>query len=57
MTDYRDFEAVLQIIALGVDVARRNPKADEPVASDDYIAWCVLNELRRAGWKVSRTSN
>jgi hypothetical protein len=54
MTHFSDYEAVLAVIEHGIDVARRNPKDNEPVASDDYIAWCVLQELRRAGWAVTR---
>ena len=57
MTDYADYETVLAVIETGIDVACRNPKPGEPVASDDYTAWCVLRELRRAGWSIVRVSN
>jgi hypothetical protein len=57
MTDHADYEAILAVIKHGIDVARRNPKPDEPVAADDCVAWCILQELRRAGWTVSRNSN
>jgi hypothetical protein len=40
-------------IETGLKVARENPVKDSPnLAADDYIAWCVWNELRRAGFKV-----
>jgi hypothetical protein len=54
MTDWEDYEAIVAIIEYGIDVARRNPRPDEPVAADDYVAFCILQELRRAGWTVSR---
>jgi hypothetical protein len=57
MTDYNDYETVLTIIKAGIDKARRNPKPDEPTPSDDYTAWVILQELRRGGWSVERTSN
>jgi hypothetical protein len=57
MTDYADYEAIVAIIEHGIDVARRNPKPNEPVAADDYVAFCILQELRRAGWAVSRNPN
>jgi hypothetical protein len=57
MTDWEDYEAIVAIIEHGIDVARRNPRPDEPVAADDYVAFCILQELRRAGWTVSRNSN
>lgn len=57
MTDYAHYEAVLAVIERGIDAARQNPKAGEPVAADDYIAWCVLRELHRSGWSMERNSN
>jgi hypothetical protein len=54
MTADADYEAVLAVIEHGIEVARRNPKPGEPVAADDYTAYCVLQELRRAGWTVTR---
>jgi hypothetical protein len=54
MTDYLNYEPILAVIEHGIDVARRNPKPGEPIAADDYIAWCILQELRRAGWSVVR---
>ncbi len=56
MTDYNDYEAILDVIEFGVGKARENPKPDEPNPSDDYTAWVILQELRRAGWTVSRDS-
>ena len=53
MTDYDDYPAILSVIQTGIDVARRNPKAaDAPGTDDEYVAWCILQELRRAGWNV-----
>jgi hypothetical protein len=57
MTDYADYEAIVAVIEHGMNVARRNPKTNEPVATDDYVAFCILQELRRAGWTVSRNPN
>ena len=41
---------------LGVDVARRSkgPNGLEP--SDDLIAHCIMQELRRAGWSLRENS-
>jgi hypothetical protein len=36
----------------GIRTARQNPKSGGDPAPDDYIAWCIWNELRRAGFKV-----
>jgi hypothetical protein len=57
MTDDADYEAIVAVIEHGMNVARRNPKPNEPVATDDYVAFCILQELRRAGWTVSRNPN
>jgi hypothetical protein len=57
MTDQADYEAILAVIEHGINVARRNPKPGQPAAADDYMAWCVLQELRRAGWSVVQTSS
>jgi hypothetical protein len=54
MTGWEEYEAIVAIIEHGIDVARRNPRPDEPVAANDYVAFCILQELRRAGWTVSR---
>ena len=56
MTNYADYDAVIAVIEHGIDVARQNPKPNEPLAADDYTAYCVLQELRRAGWAVVRKS-
>ena len=57
MTDYDDYPAILSVIETGIDLARRNPKPDAPVAADEYVAWCILQELRRAGWSVVPSSS
>lgn len=57
MTDGMDYEAILAVIEFGIKKTRLNPKPGEPVPSDDYTAWVILNELRRAGWTISRISN
>jgi hypothetical protein len=51
---YPEIENVLAAIEAGIDLARRNPKPGEPVPSDDYVAWVIWNELRRAGFSVIR---
>ena len=56
MTDTAHYDAILAAIAHDVDVARQNPIDQDPPVTDDYIAWCVLNELRRAGWSVTPSS-
>ncbi|WP_158914211.1 hypothetical protein [Caulobacter sp. S45] len=57
MTDYSDYEPILAVIEAAIDKARKNPKPDQPTPSDDYIAWVVLQELRRAGWTISQNTN
>jgi len=54
MTDYDDYRPTLSVIQDAIDKAQKNPNLDKPAPSDDYIAWVVLQELRRAGWMVSR---
>ena len=62
MTDYTDYEGVLAAIKTGIDSARRIKErevscADEnfTLVTDDFIAWCVLQELRRANWSIVRS--
>jgi hypothetical protein len=57
MTDYSDYEPILAVIEAAMDKARKNPKRDQPTPSDDYVAWVVLQELRRSGWTISRNPN
>ena len=52
MTDALHNEAIIAVIAHGVEVARQNPMDQDPPITDDYIAWCVINQLRLAGWSV-----
>jgi hypothetical protein len=52
-----DYTAILPVIEKGIDVARRNRKPGEPVPSDDFTAWCIVQELRRAGWRIVRASD
>jgi hypothetical protein len=52
MTDTANYPAILAVIAHGVDVARQNPLDENPPINDEYIAWCVINQLRLAGWSV-----
>jgi hypothetical protein len=47
-----DLEKVLPVIERAIDLARRNPKPGEPIPSDDYMAWVIVNELRRAGYQI-----
>lgn len=54
MTDYGDYEPILAVIEAAIDKARKNPKPGESTSGDDFTAWCVLQELRRAGWTISR---
>jgi hypothetical protein len=54
MTDYNDYGPILAVIEAGIEKTRQNPKPGEPVPSDDYTAWVILQELRRAGWTISR---
>lgn len=49
-----DFQEIMAIIEKGIDVARLNPRDNEPVPADDYIAWCVVNALRQAGFRIVR---
>jgi len=52
-----EYEAVLPVIEHGIDVTRKN---GDPIPSsefDAFTAWCVSQELRRAGWRVERVSD
>ena len=56
MTDYDDYPAILSAIEMGIETARQKPKpADSPGTTDEYLAWCILQELRRAGWSIEPT--
>jgi hypothetical protein len=57
MTSYSNYEAILAVIKAGIETARQNPKPGEPVPSDDYTAWVILQELRRSGWSIIPISN
>jgi hypothetical protein len=41
----------------GIRTARQNPKEGGDPMPDDYVAWCIWNELRRAGFKVVETGS
>jgi hypothetical protein len=36
----------------GIRTARQNLKKDGDPMPDDYVAWCIWNALRRAGFKI-----
>ena len=57
MEPWERTEAILSVIKLGIDVARRNKGTNEPEPSDDLIAHCIVQELRRAGWSIREISN
>ena len=42
----------IDAIESGIKTARRNPKPEGDPVPDDYIAWCVWNALRQAGFKI-----
>ena len=52
-----DTPAILAIIEAAMELTRQNPKPDEPVPSDNYMAWVIVQELRRNGWAIVRNSN
>jgi hypothetical protein len=54
VTEAADYQAILAVIESAIDLTRRNPKPGEPVPTDDYTAWVILQELRRTGWSVIR---
>jgi hypothetical protein len=57
MTAYADYEAILAVIEAAIEKTRQNPKPGEPVPSDNYTAWVILQELRRDGWSIDEMSN
>jgi hypothetical protein len=57
MEPWERTEAVRNVIKLAIDVARRNKGPNEMEPSDDLIAHCVVQELRRAGWSIQKISN
>lgn len=52
-----DYPEVLPVIEAAIDVARRNPKDGPNPMPDDYVAWVICQELRRAGWTIERSEN
>lgn len=51
-----DFAAVLAIVEGAVILARQRSKPGEAETGDDE-ALLILQELRKAGWSITRTSN
>jgi len=47
-----DYEKLIPLIEFAMKTARQNPKPAEPVPSDGYYAWVILNEFRKAGFEV-----
>jgi hypothetical protein len=54
MTDVANYEAIMGAIKTGIETARSNPGPEDV---DSYTAWCILNELRRAGWNITPNTN
>ena len=50
-------EAILAVIERGIDVAREKGTTIEAKDADAFMAWVVLQELRRAGWSIERTQD
>lgn len=46
---------ILAIIESAMELTRQNPK--EPVPPDNYMAWVIVQELRRNGWTIVQNSN
>jgi hypothetical protein len=55
MTDPANYETILTVIESAIKLTRQNPRSGEPTPSDDYTAWVILQELRRAGWTIIRS--
>lgn len=52
-----DTPTLIAIIEGAMELTRRNPEEGQPTPSDGYYAWVILQELRRAGWQITRISN
>ena len=52
-----DTPTILAIIESAMELTRQNPKPGEPVPSDNYMAYVIIQELRRNGWAIVRNSN
>ncbi|SEJ33695.1 hypothetical protein SAMN05518849_105103 [Sphingobium sp. AP50] len=57
MTDFIDYNPIMDVIVKGITVARNNPLPDDGEDTDRYIAWCAVQELRRAGWIIKKASD
>ena len=57
MTDGLAIMSILPIIESAMELTRQNPKPDEPIPSDGYMAWVIVQELRRNGWAIVRNPN
>ncbi len=42
----------IDAMEIGIKTARQNPKEGVDPMPDDYIAWCIWNALRLAGFKI-----
>jgi hypothetical protein len=47
----------MDAMEVGIRTARQNPKKDGDPMPDCYVAWCIWNELRRAGFKIVETGS
>jgi hypothetical protein len=54
MTASLDTPILIAVIEGAMQLTRENAEEGEPIPSDDYYAWVILQELRRAGWKIVR---
>jgi hypothetical protein len=42
----------MDAMEVGIRTARQNPKTKGDPMPDDYVAWCIWNELQRAGFMI-----
>jgi len=52
MTDASDCRPIVAVIEAAIKLARRNPKPDEPIPTDEYLAFVIYQELRRQGLRI-----
>lgn len=57
MKEHERVTKALAAIERGIEEARQNPKPGEPIPADDYVAFCVMQTLRQAGFKIVPNEN
>jgi hypothetical protein len=54
LSEQIDYNSALTVIESAVEAARLRTQADGPAPTTNYIAYCILQEIKRAGWTLAQ---